>query len=165
MFKDLKGFVGYVDKNDISAYIRKKQKFPILSHEDESRLATEWINNKTDKAAHALINSHLRLVVKIAMKFRGYGLQLSELVSEGNLGLIQSLERFDLIIFSDISHLSSLLVPKTIAPSYKHSIDLCNLVKSPSLSEGGLKVSGFGIAFSVPALVVLTLYVSLLNVL
>ena len=95
MFKDLKGFVGYVDKNDISAYIKKIQKFPILSHEDESRLASEWIENKNNKAAHALINSHLRLVVKIAMKFRGYGLQLSELVSEGNLGLIQSLERFD----------------------------------------------------------------------
>jgi len=95
MFRDLKGFVGYVDKNDISAYIRKIQKFPILSHEDESRLATEWIKSRSNKAAHALINSHLRLVVKIAMKFRGYGLQLSELVSEGNLGLIQSLERFD----------------------------------------------------------------------
>ena len=95
MFKDVKGFVGYVDKNDISAYIKKIQKFPILSHEDESRLASEWIENKNNKAAHALINSHLRLVVKIAMKFRGYGLQLSELVSEGNLGLIQSLERFD----------------------------------------------------------------------
>ena len=95
MFKDLKGFVGYVDKNDISAYIKKIQKFPILSHEDESRLASEWIENRNNKAAHALINSHLRLVVKIAMKFRGYGLQLSELVSEGNLGLIQSLERFD----------------------------------------------------------------------
>ena len=62
-------------------------------------------------------------------------------------------------------HFNNISVPKTIAPSYKHSIDLCNLVKSPSLSEGGLKVSGFGIAFSVPALVVLTLYVSLLNVL
>ena len=92
---DLKGFVGYVNKNDISTYIRKIQKFPILSHENEARLATEWIENRSDKAAHALINSHLRLVVKIAMKFRGYGLQLSELVSEGNLGLIQSLERFD----------------------------------------------------------------------
>ena len=95
MFKDLKGFVGYVDKNDISTYIRKIQKFPILSHEEESRLANEWIKNRCNTAAHALINSHLRLVVKIAMKFRGYGLQLSELVSEGNLGLIQSLERFD----------------------------------------------------------------------
>ena len=95
MFRDLKGFVGYVDKNDISAYIKKIQKFPILSHEDESKLASEWIKNRSNKAAHALINSHLRLVVKIAMKFRGYGLQLSELVSEGNLGLIQSLERFD----------------------------------------------------------------------
>ncbi len=95
MFKDLKGFVGYVDKNDISAYISKIQKFPILSFEDEQNLANEWVEKKCSKAAHALINSHLRLVVKIAMKFRGYGLQLSELVSEGNLGLIQSLERFD----------------------------------------------------------------------
>ena len=95
MFKDLKGFVGYVDKNDISAYIRKIQKFPILSHDEEQRLANEWIESRSNKSAHALINSHLRLVVKIAMKFRGYGLQLSELVSEGNLGLIQSLERFD----------------------------------------------------------------------
>lgn len=95
MFKDLKGFIGYVDKNDISTYIRKIQKFPILSHDEEQKLAKEWIKSRSDKAAHALINSHLRLVVKIAMKFRGYGLQLSELVSEGNLGLIQSLERFD----------------------------------------------------------------------
>ena len=46
MFKDLKGFVGYVDKNDISAYIKKIQIFPILSHEDESKLATEWIEKK-----------------------------------------------------------------------------------------------------------------------
>ncbi len=95
MFKDLKGFVGYVDKNDISAYISKIQKFPILTFENEQTLAQNWIDRRCSKSAHELINSHLRLVVKIAMKFRGYGLQLSELVSEGNLGLIQSLERFD----------------------------------------------------------------------
>lgn len=95
MFKDLKGFVGYVDKNDISAYISKIQKFPILTFENEQKLAQNWIDKRCNKSAHELINSHLRLVVKIAMKFRGYGLQLSELVSEGNLGLIQSLERFD----------------------------------------------------------------------
>ena len=93
MFKDLKGFVGYVDKNDISAYIKKYRNF-LFYLMKMSKTCSEWIKNRT-KAAHALINSHLRLVVKIAMKFRGYGLQLSELVSEGNLGLIQSLERFD----------------------------------------------------------------------
>ncbi len=84
-----------VDQNDISVYLREIQKYPILTHEEEIKLSTEWIENKTESAAHKLINSHLRLVVKIAMKYRGYGLQLGELISEGNLGLIQSLDRFD----------------------------------------------------------------------
>ena len=61
----------------------------------EIKLANEWIKSKSSTAAHQLINSHWRLVVKLAMKYRGYGLQLGELISEGNLGLIQSLERFD----------------------------------------------------------------------
>ena len=90
-----KNFNISVDQNDISRYLREIQKFPILSHDNEIKLANEWIKSRSSSAAHQLINSHLRLVVKIAMKYRGYGLQLSELISEGNLGLIQSLERFD----------------------------------------------------------------------
>ena len=90
-----KSFNISVDQNDISRYLREIQKFPILTHENEIKLANEWRNSKSSSAAHQLINSHLRLVVKLAMKYRGYGLQLSELISEGNLGLIQSLERFD----------------------------------------------------------------------
>lgn len=90
-----KSFKISFDQNDISAYLREIQKYPILSHEDEKNLANEWVEKKSHKAAHSLINAHLRLVVKIAMKYRGYGLQLSELISEGNLGLIQSLDRFD----------------------------------------------------------------------
>ena len=90
-----KNFNISVDQNDISAYLREIQKFPILTHENEIKLATQWAEKRSNNAAHQLINSHLRLVVKIAMKYRGYGLQLSELISEGNLGLIQSLERFD----------------------------------------------------------------------
>ena len=90
-----KNFNISVDQNDISRYLREIQKFPILTHENEVKLANEWIESKSSSAAHQLINSHLRLVVKLAMKYRGYGLQLSELISEGNLGLIQSLERFD----------------------------------------------------------------------
>ena len=90
-----KNFNISVDQNDISAYLREIQKFPILTHENEIKLATQWAEKRCNDAAHQLINSHLRLVVKIAMKYRGYGLQLSELISEGNLGLIQSLERFD----------------------------------------------------------------------
>ena len=90
-----KNFNISVDQNDISRYLREIQKFPILTHDNEIKLAKEWIESRSSSAAHQLINSHLRLVVKIAMKYRGYGLQLSELISEGNLGLIQSLERFD----------------------------------------------------------------------
>ena len=90
-----KSFNISVDQNDISRYLREIQKFPILTHENEIKLANEWIKSRSSSAAHQLINSHLRLVVKLAMKYRGYGLQLSELISEGNLGLIQSLERFD----------------------------------------------------------------------
>ena len=90
-----KGFNFALDQNDISAYLREIQKYPILSHEEEKKLASNWSEKKDNASAHKLINSHLRLVVKLAMKYRGYGLQLSELISEGNLGLIQSLDRFD----------------------------------------------------------------------
>ena len=77
------------------SYLKEINKFPLLSHEEEYSLADDWIKNKCLKAAHKLVNAHLRLVVKISMKFRGYGLPLSELISEGNIGLIQSLNRFD----------------------------------------------------------------------
>ena len=90
-----KNFNISVDQNDISRYLREIQNFPLLEHDNEIKLANEWMKSRSSSAAHQLINSHLRLVVKIAMKYRGYGLQLSELISEGNLGLIQSLERFD----------------------------------------------------------------------
>ena len=73
----------------------KSEKFPLLTKDEESRLADDWVNNQSLSAAHKLINAHLRLVVKIAMKFRGYGLPLNELISEGNVGMIQSLKRFD----------------------------------------------------------------------
>ena len=84
-----------LSQNDVADYFSQIRKFPLLTKDEESKLADEWIKNKCLKAAHKLINSHLRLVVKIAMKFRGYGLPLGELISEGNVGMIQSLKRFD----------------------------------------------------------------------
>ena len=84
-----------LSQNDVSDYFSQIRKFPLLTKDEESRLADDWIKNQSLKAAHKLINSHLRLVVKIAMKFRGYGLPLAELISEGNVGMIQSLKRFD----------------------------------------------------------------------
>tara|TARA_Y100000589_G_scaffold88008_1_gene82249 strand:+ start:50 stop:937 length:888 start_codon:yes stop_codon:yes gene_type:complete len=84
-----------LSSNDITKYFADIRKFPLLSKEEESRLAKKWIKEQCLEAAHALVNAHLRLVVKIAMKFRGYGLPLNELISEGNIGMIQSLKRFD----------------------------------------------------------------------
>ncbi len=84
-----------LNQNDISSYLKGINKFPLLTHKEEIELANNWIKRKCFKSAHKLTNSHLRLVVKICMKFRGYGLPLAELISEGNIGLIQSLNRFD----------------------------------------------------------------------
>ena len=84
-----------LDQNDISGYLRKIRKYPLFTHKEEELLANQWIKKNCFDAAHKLINAHLRLVVKISMKFRGYGLPLNELISEGNIGLIQSLNRFD----------------------------------------------------------------------
>ncbi len=88
-------FTRSLDTNNISAYLKNIGKFPLLSHDEEAKLANEWVSKKSLKAAHKLINAHLRLVVKLAMKFKGYGLPLNELIAEGNIGLIQSLNRFD----------------------------------------------------------------------
>ena len=82
-------------EGNISQYLIDIRKYPLLSKSEEIKLAKEWGERKSLSAAHKLINSHLRLVVKIAMKFRGYGLPLNDLISEGNVGMIKSLKRFD----------------------------------------------------------------------
>ncbi|MAI85417.1 MAG: RNA polymerase sigma factor RpoH [Rickettsiales bacterium] len=84
-----------LDENGLSKFLREIRKFPVLTFDEENKLANDWVKHKNPKSAHKLVNSHLRLVVKIAMGFRGYGIPLNELVSEGNVGMIQSLERFD----------------------------------------------------------------------
>ncbi len=78
-----------------SRYIRSVQQFPLLSPEEEQRLARRWVSDRDQKAAHTLVNSHLRLVAKIAMGYRGYGLPVDDLIAQGNLGLMQAIERFD----------------------------------------------------------------------
>ena len=84
-----------LDENGLSKFLSEIRKFPILSSDEEMSLANKWVKSRDTKAAHKLVNSHLRLVVKIAMGFRGYGIPLNELISEGNVGMIQSLERYD----------------------------------------------------------------------
>ncbi len=79
----------------LSAYFRQIWSFPILDKEEEQMLAVRWRDQQDVSAAHTLVTSHLRLVAKIATKYRGYGLPLSDLVSEGNIGLMKAVKKFD----------------------------------------------------------------------
>jgi len=79
----------------LSVYLAQIKKFPMLDAEEEYMLAKNWRENGNLKAAHKLVTSHLRLVAKIAMGYRGYGLPVNELISEGNLGLMQAVKKFD----------------------------------------------------------------------
>ena len=79
----------------LSQYIAQVNRFPMLEEAEEVRLANAWRDNEDIDAAHKLVTSHLRLVVKIAMGFRGYGLPISDLIAEGNIGLMQAVKRFD----------------------------------------------------------------------
>ena len=79
----------------LSNYLAQIKKFPMLSAEEEYMLAKSWKDRGNLKSAQKLVTSHLRLVAKIAMGYRGYGLPVSELVSEGNIGLMQAVKKFD----------------------------------------------------------------------
>ncbi len=80
---------------NLSRYLQDIRKFPMLSVDEEYMLAKRWREHDDVDAAHQLVTSHLRLVAKIAMGYRGYGLPVAELVSEGNLGMMQAVKRFD----------------------------------------------------------------------
>ena len=79
----------------LSVYLAQIKKFPMLDAEEEYMLAKNWRENGNLKSAHKLVTSHLRLVAKIAMGYRGYGLPINELISEGNIGLMQAVKKFD----------------------------------------------------------------------
>ena len=79
----------------LSVYLAQIKKLPMLDAEEEYMLAKNWRENGNIKAAHKLVTSHLRLVAKIAMGYRGYGLPVNELISEGNIGLMQAVKKFD----------------------------------------------------------------------
>lgn len=80
---------------NLSRYLQNIRRFPILSPEEEYRLATEYVKTKDAKISYKLVTSHLRLVVKVVSKFRGYGLPMSEMISEGNIGLLYAVDKFD----------------------------------------------------------------------
>ena len=82
-------------ESNLTRYLQEIRKFPILSPQEEVELARRWRDREEDAAAHKLVTSHLRLVAKIAMGYRGYGLPVGELISEGNIGMMQAVRRFD----------------------------------------------------------------------
>ena len=79
----------------LSRYLSDIRKFPMLKPDEEFTLGKNWRENDDKEAAHRLVTSHLRLVAKIAMGYRGYGLPINEVVSEGNVGLMQAVKRFE----------------------------------------------------------------------
>lgn len=82
-------------ESNLAVYLREIRKFPLLEANEEYMLAKAWREHGDLDAAHKLVTSHLRLVAKIAMGYRGYGLPLSELIAEGNVGMMQAVKRFD----------------------------------------------------------------------
>ena len=79
----------------LSRYLTEIRKFPMLPKEEEFMLAKRWLEHEDTEAAEKMVTSHLRLVAKIAMGYRGYGLPIAEVISEGNVGLMQSVKKFD----------------------------------------------------------------------
>jgi RNA polymerase sigma-32 factor len=79
----------------LSRYLAEISKFPMLEKDEEFMLAKSWQEHEDSDAAHRLVTSHLRLVAKIAMGYRGYGLPIAEVISEGNVGLMQAVKKFD----------------------------------------------------------------------
>jgi RNA polymerase sigma-32 factor len=84
-----------VSEGGLSHYLQEIRRFPMLEPQQEYMLAKRWREHGDTEAAHKLVTSHLRLVAKIAMGYRGYGLPISEVISEGNVGLMQAVKRFE----------------------------------------------------------------------
>ena len=93
--KPVRGIPQLGSEGNLTRYLQEIRKFPMLTVDEEFMLAKSWREHQDTEAAHKLVTSHLRLVAKIAMGYRGYGLPLSELVSEGNVGMMQAVKRFD----------------------------------------------------------------------
>jgi RNA polymerase sigma-32 factor len=84
-----------VSESNLTRYLQEIRKFPMLEPQEEYMLAKGWREHGEVESAHKLVTSHLRLVAKIAMGYRGYGLPLNELISEGNVGMMQAVKRFE----------------------------------------------------------------------
>ena len=93
--KGTKNIPALSNEGGLSAYLEQIKKFPMLDKEEEYMLAKNWKTTGNLKAAEKLVTSHLRLVAKIAMGYKGYGLPVNEMISEGNIGLMQAVKKFE----------------------------------------------------------------------
>ena len=84
------------DTNEMKSFVKKAMSIPLLEENHEKVLAKKWIKYKDEKALHELTQSHIRLVIAFAVKYKNYGLNLSDLIQEGNIGLMKAAERFEL---------------------------------------------------------------------
>jgi RNA polymerase sigma-32 factor len=87
--------INLAPEGDLTQYLKAIRSFPMLGAEEEANLSRRWRDQHDTTAAHQLVLSHLRLVAKMAMRYRGYGLPVADLIGEGNLGLMQAVQRFD----------------------------------------------------------------------
>ena len=87
--------INMAPEGNLTRYLQEIRKFPMLTAEEELTLSRRWRDQQDMPAAHKLVTAHLRLVAKIAMGYRGYGLPVGELISEGNVGMMQAVKRFD----------------------------------------------------------------------
>jgi len=91
----IKSLPRITSENGLNRYLQEIRKYPLLEPKYERDLAMKWAKKQDLKSAHILVTSHLRLVAKIAMGYKGYGLPINELISEGNIGMLESIKRFD----------------------------------------------------------------------
>ena len=91
----LKHLPRITSEDGLNRYLQEIRKYPLLEFKYERELAMKWAKKKDIESAHILVTSHLRLVAKIAMGYKGYGLPINELISEGNIGMLESIKRFD----------------------------------------------------------------------
>ena len=91
---EMKG-IDFSPEINMARYLQKIKSYPILSQEEEYNLAIKYKETRSEEIAKILVNSHLRLVVKVVSKYRGYGLSLAEMISEGNIGLLYAVEKFE----------------------------------------------------------------------
>jgi len=87
--------IDFGPETSLSRYLQQIRQLPMLTAEEELSLAKRWRDKEDVDAAHKLVTSHLRLVAKIAMGYRGYGLPIGEMIGEGNIGMMQAVKRFE----------------------------------------------------------------------